>query len=116
MKTGRNDPCPCGSGKKYKKCCARKSEGGPSGLQGGIRMKGGVGLDSHSEKFRAIVHSWNNVDCIGEPTEWQSDESFDSEDDAMSFYKRTIRPKLERLMREASAKDRKINTSVTRLE
>jgi uncharacterized protein len=24
-KTGRNDPCPCGSGKKYKRCC-----GGPS--------------------------------------------------------------------------------------
>lgn len=22
-KIGRNDPCPCGSGKKYKKCCAR---------------------------------------------------------------------------------------------
>ncbi len=22
MHTGRNDPCPCGSGKKYKKCCA----------------------------------------------------------------------------------------------
>jgi preprotein translocase subunit SecA len=21
---GRNDPCPCGSGKKYKKCCGRK--------------------------------------------------------------------------------------------
>ena len=21
MKPGRNDPCPCGSGKKYKKCC-----------------------------------------------------------------------------------------------
>jgi len=21
-KAGRNDPCPCGSGKKYKKCCA----------------------------------------------------------------------------------------------
>jgi SEC-C motif-containing protein len=21
-KTGRNDPCPCGSGRKYKKCCA----------------------------------------------------------------------------------------------
>lgn len=24
-KVGRNDPCPCGSGKKYKKCCARVS-------------------------------------------------------------------------------------------
>jgi uncharacterized protein YecA (UPF0149 family) len=23
-KTGRNDPCPCGSGKKYKKCCMNK--------------------------------------------------------------------------------------------
>jgi uncharacterized protein len=21
-KVGRNDPCPCGSGKKFKKCCA----------------------------------------------------------------------------------------------
>jgi len=24
QKTGRNDPCPCGSGKKYKKCCLNK--------------------------------------------------------------------------------------------
>jgi hypothetical protein len=23
-KVGRNDPCPCGSGKKYKKCCLKK--------------------------------------------------------------------------------------------
>ncbi|MDP4091626.1 MAG: SEC-C metal-binding domain-containing protein, partial [Bacillota bacterium] len=25
-KIGRNDPCPCGSGKKYKKCCGAKDE------------------------------------------------------------------------------------------
>jgi hypothetical protein len=24
-KIGRNEPCPCGSGKKYKKCCGKKS-------------------------------------------------------------------------------------------
>lgn len=24
MKAGRNDPCPCGSGKKFKKCCESK--------------------------------------------------------------------------------------------
>lgn len=24
-KAGRNDPCPCGSGKKFKKCCAEKT-------------------------------------------------------------------------------------------
>lgn len=24
QKAGRNDPCPCGSGKKFKKCCESK--------------------------------------------------------------------------------------------
>lgn len=24
QKVGRNDPCPCGSGKKYKQCCQNK--------------------------------------------------------------------------------------------
>jgi preprotein translocase subunit SecA len=24
-KVGRNDPCPCGSGKKYKKCCGKNA-------------------------------------------------------------------------------------------
>ena len=27
IKVGRNDPCPCGSGMKYKSCCARKRTG-----------------------------------------------------------------------------------------
>jgi SEC-C motif len=26
LKTGRNDPCPCGSGKKYKKCHAAEDQ------------------------------------------------------------------------------------------
>ena len=26
MHVGRNDPCPCGSGKKYKNCCGRLSQ------------------------------------------------------------------------------------------
>ena len=25
-KTGRNDPCPCGSGKKFKQCCSSKED------------------------------------------------------------------------------------------
>ena len=29
QKAGRNDPCPCGSGKKYKQCCLSKQ---PKGL------------------------------------------------------------------------------------
>lgn len=29
-KVGRNDPCPCGSGKKYKKCCERNAAAKPA--------------------------------------------------------------------------------------
>jgi len=28
QKVGRNDPCPCGSGKKYKQCCLNKASSG----------------------------------------------------------------------------------------
>lgn len=34
MRVGRNDPCPCGSGRKYKHCCLRKNE---------ERARGGLG-------------------------------------------------------------------------
>jgi tetratricopeptide (TPR) repeat protein len=34
----RNDPCPCGSGKKYKKCCAEWSEGAPGLEAEGVWM------------------------------------------------------------------------------
>ena len=41
---GRNDPCPCGSGRKYKKCCFGKknagtSEGGSGGIFDTIKRK-----------------------------------------------------------------------------
>ena len=35
-RTGRNAPCPCGSGKKYKKCCLRDEEAALPPLPGGI--------------------------------------------------------------------------------
>ena len=47
-KVGRNDPCPCGSGKKYKKCCEdrlgpkRKFQASviSSGMSGSQGLKG----------------------------------------------------------------------------
>jgi len=38
MKPGRNDPCPCGSGKKYKKCCQDKRSQG-AGPQAGVENR-----------------------------------------------------------------------------
>ena len=41
--TSRNDPCPCGSGKKYKNCCLRKGAG-----SGASRPSPGI-TDLHGE-------------------------------------------------------------------
>lgn len=46
MKVGRNDPCPCGSGLKYKRCCLPKAGSNLTGYKDlyfrryGIRLKG----------------------------------------------------------------------------
>lgn len=52
MKLSRNDPCPCGSGKKYKKCCQEKLEAAASQpvrqpeVTGGQIGGGQTGLDT----------------------------------------------------------------------
>jgi len=33
VKIGRNDPCPCGSGKKYKQCCLKKAQLTTEGIE-----------------------------------------------------------------------------------
>jgi preprotein translocase subunit SecA len=38
-KVGRNDPCPCGSGKKYKNCHMRLEQGAQSGKAQGSRTR-----------------------------------------------------------------------------
>lgn len=50
-KPGRNDPCPCGSGKKYKKCCEAKEASGrftatKLDAQSESQMKKAAGLTS----------------------------------------------------------------------
>ena len=34
--TGRNEPCPCGSGKKYKKCCLEKDQSAAQNTAAGV--------------------------------------------------------------------------------
>ncbi|MCK4515654.1 MAG: SEC-C domain-containing protein, partial [Spirochaetaceae bacterium] len=34
MKIGRNDPCPCGSGRKYKHCCLGSDEAARAPFRG----------------------------------------------------------------------------------
>jgi len=103
--TLRNVLCPCGSGKKYKKCCGAKSApaelpGEMEGLGPAMRMKGGVRFDPYAGGYFAIVHSWDNIHCHGEPKEWRYPKAFATEDEAMRHYKTTIRPSLEKLMKD----------------
>ena len=97
-KVSRNASCPCGSGKKYKKCCGAEEQTHLDGLTAGIRMKGGVRFEEQAEGYVPIVHTWDNVHCDGEPTEWCSQKVFSTEDEAMNYYKLYIRPDLQRLM------------------
>ncbi len=97
-KINRNTPCPCGSGRKYKKCCGKEDQPHLDGLPAGLRMKGGIRYDDEVNGFVPIIHTWDNVQCQGEPTEWQYPKVFQTEEDAMSYYKRYIRPDLQQLM------------------
>lgn len=60
--TGRNEPCPCGSGRKYKHCCARADAAAAPTL----RL---LGRDSRTENERLIM------EAIAIPTVWQAEVS-----------------------------------------
>ena len=60
-KVGRNDPCPCGSGKKYKKCCLNKSESNKE-IQGVVNQKAvKEPVDSLREKIRIFMEKENFI-------------------------------------------------------
>ena len=58
-KTGRNDPCPCGSGKKYKQCCADPNaslfESEKSGHDGAVERAIGWLVNKHRKAFGASL-------------------------------------------------------------
>lgn len=64
MSLGRNEPCHCGSGKKYKKCCLRKDE-----------EKTTVQHQHSNSLKKDIPKVWENNE------KWENDEFLDSEDD-----------------------------------
>ncbi len=81
FKVGRNDPCPCGSGKKYKKCCLKKEEEpSPDELAWRRARRALDGLPkamlrTASAQFgpRALEEAWAEFNL------WASDAGFDAE-------------------------------------
>jgi len=74
-KIGRNTPCPCGSGKKYKKCCLRKHE-----EEGRNASK--LATDGYSS-----IESENKLDAkVGDGLKDPDDSSEASSDDYDNFF------------------------------
>ena len=63
-KPGRNDPCPCGSGKKYKKCCLRKAQPVSLDLKRLEDLREALidRLLEHSDRFypRCLAEAWED--------------------------------------------------------
>jgi methionyl aminopeptidase len=57
LKVGRNDPCPCGSGLKYKKCCLSKES--PVGGKPGESLK-----NLYYRKYRIRLKEKHDVEAI----------------------------------------------------
>ena len=104
MTVGRNQPCPCGSGKKYKKCCAAKRVSKYVRTEGGDADEGRRGFRPH--RGRLPCHCPFLGECSGRRRAggMAVREHSLRKMAAMAFYKANIRPPLEQLMAQASQK------------
>jgi methionyl aminopeptidase len=77
-KTGRNDPCPCGSGKKYKKCCMKSTDGNVPDLSETffrrykIRLKTPEQIEGIRRCGRLVMRTFEAIEGLirpGVPTE-----------------------------------------------
>ncbi len=59
MKIGRNEPCSCGSGKKYKKCCLNKQSPSIQPIPSEIKL--------HFERIQAIQEQIQKQQGLGRP-------------------------------------------------
>lgn len=61
-KTGRNDPCPCGSGKKYKRCCLAKDQAANVSDNEWLRLRQTEGEVVHL--LLHVAHDWYGDDFL----------------------------------------------------
>ena len=68
LKVGRNDPCPCGSGLKHKKCCLGNSETGIEDFEAtyvrkyNIRLKKADDIDGIRKAGRLVLDTLDLVE------------------------------------------------------
>lgn len=100
QKIGRNDPCPCGSGQKFKKCCLSKSEqkqlgavpGAPASRIEVERMMGKIGkiLEHKSDSL--------SIEELNSQFTGKSFDEIDAEYDSIFGAAQTLKRKAEELL------------------
>jgi tetratricopeptide (TPR) repeat protein len=69
-KTGRNDPCPCGSGKKYKRCCQEKDEAAASAMRAAAHAAQQATVQAQYEaRKQAFLEHTQELDAYRELTD-----------------------------------------------
>ncbi len=88
MTPGRNDPCPCGSGKKYKHCCLRANEAVPADEATWRRVRRAIDDLGHRVLSVATTHFGPTAidEAWAEFTLWEGDEAFDPETPHMQVF------------------------------
>jgi hypothetical protein len=66
MKPGRNDPCPCGSGKKYKHCCLAAEAQSPAAGNDLVWRRARRALEGHARRMVHFVDEAYGPDAIEE--------------------------------------------------
>jgi tetratricopeptide (TPR) repeat protein len=78
-KTGRNDPCPCGSGKKYKRCCLAQDQAREQLALAAKRAELQAQGAQHSAKLAhykaALLQRLQGLQGLQEPDELEQDSN-----------------------------------------
>ena len=70
VKVGRNDACPCGSGKKYKNCCMGRSTPPPESLKQiyqkryNVRLKSAADVEKIRQAGELVMATFKEVEAV----------------------------------------------------
>jgi hypothetical protein len=91
MKVGRNDPCPCGSGQKYKKCCAAKDEAAAAAQLAADAAKAAQAEPAKDENDAAPPPEKTRKEANARTGDWHSSSKRQPQDPkAMRARRRTV--------------------------
>ena len=91
MSVGRNDPCPCGSGKKYKKCCLEKDK--EIVLYSSNNEPEEDEWEPEEDEWKPEVEEWEPKDELDDE-DWEEDSHSQAPEEESAFDDETELPKI----------------------